>query len=248
MFADLKERLRKALFFTILWISVSCWKIQNWVKDKKAAVVVGWEEGTFSEAEAVLSDHWKMEKKKIIKLSLGTSKFQQETAPSQTTSKGGAGGAPSPKRQTWGGVQGTLPLWRNEFPAKDCSLPHERLSSHLAVVCGHEGKKGVHLWAWLATLRHGFPSWSKRRHGQTPVRAARAPHLSCHCVTKFEFVYFPLIRFLHKSFTGGSYEKLWQRKLLSLMALKVVNFNGLELEAFSTRWFPGSRGMEQKTF
>lgn len=68
MFADLKERLRKALFFTILWISVSCWKIQNWVKDKKAAVVVGWEEGTFSEAEAVLSDHWKMQKNKNNKV------------------------------------------------------------------------------------------------------------------------------------------------------------------------------------
>lgn len=41
---------------------VSCWKIQNWVKPKKGVDVVGREEGTFSEAEAVLSDHWKMEK------------------------------------------------------------------------------------------------------------------------------------------------------------------------------------------
>lgn len=68
MFADLKESLRKALSFTILWISDSCWKIQNWVKDKKAVVVVGWEEGTFSEAESVLSDHWKMEKNKNNKV------------------------------------------------------------------------------------------------------------------------------------------------------------------------------------
>lgn len=74
------------------------------------------------------------------------------------------------------------------------------------------------------------------------VDPALSSHLSCQCVTTFEFVCFPLIHFLHKSFTGGSYEKLWQRKLLSLMALKVVNFNGLELEAFSTRRFPGSRG------
>ena len=43
--------------------------------------------------------------------------------------------------------------------------------------------------------------------------------------------------FLHKLFTGGYNEKLWRRKLLALMALKVVNVNGLELEAFSTQWF-----------
>ena len=46
--------------------------------------------------------------------------------------------------------------------------------------------------------------------------------------------------FLHKFFTGGYNEKPWRRKLLALMALKVVNVNGLELEAFSTQWFQGA--------
>ena len=62
----------------------------------------------------------------------------------------------APERRARLGGQGTLPLWRNEFPAEDCRLPHVGLSVHLPVDCGHQRKKGAHLKAWLATPRRGF--------------------------------------------------------------------------------------------
>ena len=116
---------------------------------------------------------------------------------------------------------------------------------------------GRSLWSrqWQPTpvlLAWGIPrteepggQWSTGSAGLHSARwacsqalTALYPHHSSPCATSFEFVYFPLNSFfLHKFFTGGYNEKLWRRKLLALMALKVVSFNGLELEAFSTQWF-----------
>lgn len=82
-------------------------------------------------------------------------------------------------------------------------------------------KKGPHYRAWLATLGHGIPPCSKEDMVGKPLMGTAlllSAQCACaqasfpglfsflwgQCVTRFEFVYFPLILFLHEFFTGVS--------------------------------------------
>ena len=178
-----------------------------------------------------ISDHWRIERNTSNKIKPHKQiPGRDSPAPTHPTLKNiwrGTSGSTGPTEHPYPGRAVASRSQGEGVPLKELSLQQQRTAAsptdgppsslQLFVDTGEE--KCSHCKAWLATLRHRFPSWSREgmvgtplmeetvgllsarahAHKPRPRPASLSPVSVCYKV----WICFPLMHFLHKFFTGA---------------------------------------------